>query len=207
MYLFRNDHKLSEIIFRAPAAITVLNRFGINLGVGTQTVAQACTMHSIQPTFLLAILNTTLNEEYFPENALLSCSPTMLSEYLLKTDRYYIEIQLPNIQRHLHLLTQHSHNATGNLELLQTYYTDLSDRITQLARRELNDGQCNSDTWHPVEECISDLLSFFVIHLKGDYNTNLCLAVVTALFTLEQDLRSTTRIRERILRPLLQKTL
>ena len=61
----------------------------------------------------------------------------------------------------------------------------------------------DADDWQPVADSISDLLSFFVVHLRGDYNENLCNAVVSAIFTLDHDLRQTARIRRQALLPLL----
>ena len=52
-----------------------------------------------------------------------------------------------------------------------------------------------------MEEKIDDLLSFFVMHLKGEYEPNLCVAVVTAIFALRKDIRQNNRIRSRILLP------
>lgn len=54
-----------------------------------------------------------------------------------------------------------------------------------------------------VEEKLHDLLYFFVEHLRGNYDANLCTAVVSAVFSLERDLCQNNRIRSRILLPLI----
>ena len=53
-----------------------------------------------------------------------------------------------------------------------------------------------------VEDKIDDLIHMFVMHLKGDYDHNLCLAVIISLFNLKKDITQNNRIRNRILRPL-----
>ena len=53
-----------------------------------------------------------------------------------------------------------------------------------------------------IEDKVDDLTSFFVIHLRGEYDQNLCMAVVTSLMSLEKDIKRNDRIRERLLRPL-----
>ena len=58
MALITPDTKLSEIILHDPSTITVLDRFGISLGVGDLDVAQACLQHNINVNFFTAILNT-----------------------------------------------------------------------------------------------------------------------------------------------------
>ena len=52
-----------------------------------------------------------------------------------------------------------------------------------------------------VEEKLNDLLSLIVRHLSGDYDINLCHAVIFALCSLRNDIKQHNRIRNRILRP------
>lgn len=204
MYLFSSDSRLSEIIFHNPAAITVLNRFGLRLGVGAETVAEAAARIGIDPAFLTVIINVCLNEDYFPEQALKGLGPDHITAYLLRSDAYYTAVQLPNISRHLDLLISRSGARDGNLRLLRRFFDDMADALGACARAETERGDWLDADWQPVADSISDLLSFFVIHLRGDYDENLAHAVVNALFTLEKDLRQTLRLRERLLRPMLR---
>ena len=202
MKLVSSHIKLADIIFHDPAAITVLNRFGIRQGVGSATLGQACALRNLDAPFVEAILNISLNEDYFPERALKTFTLPLLEEYLLGTDRYYTRMQLPNIARHLDSLISHSPDG-GNLELLRGFFGDLSRELTARAEAELKAGHCLKDDWQPVSDTISDLLSFFVVHLRGECDENLCNAVVNAIFTLDHDLRQTARIRRQALLPLL----
>ncbi|MGM9863511.1 MAG: helix-turn-helix transcriptional regulator, partial [Lepagella sp.] len=162
MKLVSSHIKLADIIFHDPAAITVLNRFGIRLGVGSATLGQACALRNLDAPFVEAILNISLNEDYFPERALKTFTLPLLEEYLLGTDRYYTRMQLPNIARHLDSLISHSPDG-GNLELLRGFFGDLSRELTARAEAELKAGHCLKDDWQPVSDTISDLLSFFVV--------------------------------------------
>ena len=42
----------------------------------------------------------------------------------------------------------------------------------------------------------------FVIHLRGEYDANLCHAVLFAIISLEKDIKQNNRIRNRILYPI-----
>ena len=53
-----------------------------------------------------------------------------------------------------------------------------------------------------LEEKLDDLKSLFVIHLRGEYDLNLCHGVIFALYSLEKDIKQHNRIRNRILRPI-----
>ena len=59
--------------------------------------------------------------------------------------------------------------------------------------------QAESDS---IEDKLSDFINMFVIHLRGDYDRNLCHAVLFAVISLEKDIRQNNRIRNRVLRPL-----
>ena len=50
--LVHHDTKLSDIVIAEPTALTVLNRFGIYLGLGDLTVARACDKLGIDKDFL-----------------------------------------------------------------------------------------------------------------------------------------------------------
>ncbi|MDE6338996.1 MAG: helix-turn-helix transcriptional regulator, partial [Muribaculaceae bacterium] len=114
------------------------------------------------------------------------------------------------------------------LELLNKFYAEVKDELTQSIttesefcfpqilrnyegakemiknnKVEINGKKLELPFDHSgLEDKIRDLISFFVIHLKGVENHNLCMAVVSAIFILEKDIRQNNRIRNRIFRPL-----
>ncbi|MDR1981300.1 MAG: helix-turn-helix transcriptional regulator, partial [Tannerellaceae bacterium] len=53
-----------------------------------------------------------------------------------------------------------------------------------------------------VEELLADLKSIMIKHLSGDYDENLCYAVIFAINSLEKDIKQHNRIRYRILVPM-----
>ena len=52
-----------------------------------------------------------------------------------------------------------------------------------------------------IADQVDDIASIFVRHLKGDYDQNLCMGVVNAIYLLRNDMRQNNRIRRRILLP------
>ena len=226
MPLFDRDNKLSDILFHEPSTLTVINRFGIYLGVGDATVDEICTKHGIDPVFFISIINTYLNEDYFPENTLQSVNLKLIADYLAKTDSYYEQFQLPNIDRHFNSLVTNSQALSYELSLLRKFFLQMKEELLDNIHRDhemlfpfledlynqrvpasqftsLYSGvQCYDG--HQIEEKIEDLLSFFIIHLEGSYDQNLCHAVVSAVFTLCRDIKQNNRIRERILQPLVK---
>lgn len=221
--IYNRDSKLCDIITTDPSVIQIINRFGVFLGVGDGSILQICRTHGIDSSLFLAIINTYLNNNYFPEDNLKGISLNGLVEYLRKTDIYYRNILLPNVERHFSLLISKSEeNDNPSLRLLRKFFIEVKEEMDEMIRCDLeysfpliNDEETpltknTNSTFlpfdnHTLEEKLEDLISFFVIHLRGDYDRNLCVAVVTALNTLRKDVHQNNRIRDRLLKPLCQE--
>lgn len=198
-----------------PSLIPVINRLGVTLGVGDKTIGMVCELKHISPDFFVSVVNTFIDEEYFPVNARDTFSIEMTVDYLRKTSMYYRHVQLPNIDRHFNSLIARS-GTDNNLQMLQKFYADMKGELEQCLKSEEHhisrlpaseDMKKEMDSivegYGEVEEKLHDLLTFFVVHLRGDYDRNLCMAVVSAVFSLEKDIRQNNRIRNRILLPML----
>lgn len=218
MNLVTENTKLSDIVLHDPTVVTVFNRFGIRLGVGDHTVDSICQLRGLDTEFFLVILNTYLFHEYFPERILSSFDARLITAYLSKTNAYYEQFQIPNIERHFTLLLQRTEKGNSNLQLMMDFFMEVK---RQLKARIADD----RNRWFPeiaaqsspapeatignrdeesdsIEDKIDDLLNMFIIHLRGDYDSNLCQAVIMALFSLKKDIAQNNRIRNRILKPL-----
>lgn len=224
--VYLNSTHLSTIIADNPAILSLLNRLGIYLGVGNATVAQSAEDHNIDPEFLLAMINTYLNQDYFPEKELLRFPLNGICDYLLRTNRYYVEIQLPNVGRHFRHLVERSYSPDTNLNKMYDFFISLQQMmLTELEEENTLLAQVVSSTpgrdlaaaaglrslaeekKHQATESLYDLINLFIIHLKGSYDTNLCHAVINALIALGNDMRQNNRIHDRILSPMLLSTL
>lgn len=215
--ILTDNSSLAEAIFSNPSLIPVINRFGVCLGVGDASVSEVCRSHGIDLAFFLAVANTFLNDNYFP-TALSGAFPTeKVVEYLSLTDRYYAEVQLPNVERHFGMLLQCSPEG-NNLPMLRGFFHEMKRELLSCIDYDCNDafpaifnllkgerGEFLPDTERlerrGVVEKVDDLAAFFVRHLRGSYDRNLCVAVVSAVFLLAKDMRQNNRIRERILVP------
>lgn len=220
MTLISADTRLCDIITSTPTTITVLNRLGITLGVGDATVESACKERNLDQKFFTTILNTYINEEFFPENEITSQRAAMIVDYLDKTNAYYETVKLPNIERHFMFLTRCGQQPNSNLDLMFSFFQELKQELLGRIENDrkqwfpevltmsqagiphaitATDGNENNDT---IQDKINDLISMFVMHLKGEYDANLCSAVITALASLHKDISQNNRIRNRMLLPL-----
>lgn len=225
MTIYNLDSKICDPVFRNPSVISLINRFGIFLGVGDKSIGDVCRSKGIDPVFFLAVVNTYLNDDYFPEKFVGSFSLADVVDYLAKTDNYYLFVQLPNIERHFNLLMSKSGND-GNLSLLRGFFEEVRNEMKcfisndenvwfPIFRRFGNASEVSAEDIpsgipfpydnHTLQDKLLDLISFFVVHLKGEYDHNLCVAVVSAIMMLEKDVRQNNRIRDRILRPIVER--
>lgn len=218
MALVTPDTKLCEVIVDEPSVVPVINRFDIVLGVGDRTIKSICKEKGIDTSFFITILNAFIHESFFLENVTGAFNAGDVVDYLRKTNNSYLRNQLPNIERHFAALISRS-DSNNNLPLLFNFYREVK---TEIERRIDSDNQwfdaiisaeqsnsevsvaCNavqaeSDS---IEDKLSDLINMFVIHLRGDYDRNLCHAVLFAVISLEKDICQNNRIRNRVLRPL-----
>ena len=189
---------MSEVVEEHPSLIPVINRFGIRLGLGDKSVKTICDEYQLDTDFLLTVINTFLNEEYFPERKLQTFHTTQIIDYLTKTNLYYLRYQLPNIERHLTSFISMSTPGNNTLNLIGKFFSSFKEELT--ARIEhLGDEQRSEDA---IEALLSDLKGIMIKHLSGDYNENLCYAVIFGISSLEKDIKQHNRIRYRILTPM-----
>lgn len=218
MALVTPDTKLCEVIVDEPSVVPVINRFDIVLGVGDRTIKTICKEKGIDTSFFITILNAFIHESFFLENVTGAFNAGDVVDYLRKTNNSYLRNQLPNIERHFAALISRS-DSNNNLPLLFNFYREVK---TEIERRIDSDNQwfdaiisaeqSNSEVSvagnavqaesDSIEDKLSDLINMFVIHLRGDYDRNLCHAVLFAVISLEKDIRQNNRIRNRVLRPL-----
>ena len=218
MALVTPDTKLCEVIVDEPSVVPVINRFDIVLGVGDRTIKSICKEKGIDTSFFITILTAFIHDSFFLENVTGAFNAGDVVDYLRKTNNSYLRNQLPNIERHFAALISRS-DSNNNLPLLFNFYREVK---TEIERRIDSDNQwfdaiisaeqSNSEVSvagnaiqaesDSIEDKLSDLINMFVIHLRGDYDRNLCHAVLFAVISLEKDICQNNRIRNRVLRPL-----
>ncbi|MEZ3531973.1 MAG: helix-turn-helix transcriptional regulator [Muribaculaceae bacterium] len=217
MAVYNKDSRLSEVVMAHPSIIPVINRLGVSLGVGDDSVGAVCAERGIDSAFFISVVNTFLDESYFPSNSRDTFSLEKTIDYLSKTSVYYLRVQLPNIERHFDSLISRS-GTDNNLGLLRHFFTDMRHELVECVNYDerllfpaLRNGNVPSDcnryvnAHTEVEEKLHDLLTFFVVHLQGDYDRNLCMAVVSSVFSLQKDVSQNNRIRNRILLPIIRE--
>ena len=223
--------KLSDAILEHLSLIRVVNLFGVRLGTAEKTVLSVCEEHNIDPEFFLAILNTHLNDNYFPEKKLLSFRITDILDYLDKSNLYCLKVLLPNIERHLMpllhscgpenktlaavgilfskvkktLSDRYKRETEEVFPSIRELYKATSDVQSSIKNKDLAVNCCheNGDSEpESTEEAIFDLKNILIRHVSGTFDDNLVHATIFSLDSLEEYLRQQNRIRLRIFLPM-----
>ncbi|MDR2921407.1 MAG: helix-turn-helix transcriptional regulator [Tannerella sp.] len=215
--------QLSEVVEEHTSLIPVIHRFGIHLGLGDESVRSICEKQNLDPDFFLAMINTFLNEDYFPQKKLQGFHITQIIDYLTKTNHYYQRHQLPNIERHMRSFIEISDPDNNSLELISKIFASFKEKlITRIKHDEkewfphclslsknlskdqnfaFKTNETDEDD-SSIEALLTDMRHIMIKHLTGEYDKNLCYAVIFAISTLNKDIRQHNRIRYRILYPI-----
>jgi len=188
---------LSECVSENLLLIPVINRFGIKLGLGDKSLSTICEEYKLNADFFLCILNTYLNEDYFPEKKLLEFDIELVNTYLKQTDAYYAQAQIPNIEKHLNAFISISDPNNKQLELIRKLFYKFKNEL----QNRINNGILDDEVSLAL---LLDLKNILIKHISGNYNENLCYAVIFSVDSLLSDLTKHNRIRDKILRPMIQ---
>lgn len=197
MVFLDRTYILSEIIEENHQLIPVVNRFGIKLGLGDKTIGEICLSAHVDEDFFLAILNTFLNEDYFPEKKLQQFDLELVVKYIKQTDAYLIHGQLHNLEKHLNAFISMSDPNNAQLKLIGRLFTEFKEELIG----QIEQGVIIGDST-PLA-LLTDLKSIIIRHISGNFNENMCHAVIFTIDSLQKDLEKHNRIREKILKPMI----
>lgn len=200
MIFLNSSSILADIIEEHHQLIPVINRFGIQLGLGDQTIASVCNKANVNIDLFLAVLNTYLNEDYFPERKLQKIDISLIIEYLKHSDAYFIHGPLSNIEKHLNAFIAMSDPSNTQLELIRKLFLKFKNELINQIEQDVLER-------HVPLALLVDLKGIIIKHLSGNYNENLCYGVIFSIDSCQRDLEKHNRIREKILKPIITNLL
>ena len=89
---------MCDLISHEEDAIQIISRFGLEMGVGEQTIEQVCEAYHVHtPTFLAIVNYKVFHKRVIPDDIDI---PT-LQRYLSNAHSYFLEFRLPRLRRAL----------------------------------------------------------------------------------------------------------
>ncbi len=226
--MYKLSQKLADIIHHDYQLIPLVNRFGIRLGFGDESVADICKANHINADFFIEILNTYHDPDYFPRDRFLDFPLPLIVDYLKKTHKYYYDFYIPEIEKHLNDLMA-SAPGDNKLSLLTRFYLKFKQELFEHLQYEdkytfpyvlnlhemllqYNAGTKPKikpdrsiiefeETHSDVDSKLLDLKNIIIKYLQADYDDNACNTLLATLFNFEDDLRDHSRIEDKIMVP------
>lgn len=139
---------------------------------------------------------------------------------MIGTNEYWRRFQIPNTEKHLFAFISAGGGKNNALEELKkmwhSFSGDLLRRIeadmrllSPLAGESGERKPAGNFEAEPGEEepetALAEMQNVLIRFISGDYDANLCYAVIFTLNGFEKDIRRQHRIRTRILYPMLKK--
>ena len=199
MKLITPHSVVADVLAKHNELIPVFNRFGVRLGVGDKTVSDICTEHDLNIDFVLTMLNVYINETYLPDSVLSLFEVEQIAEYFQRTVENYLHDLVPNIEKHLNAFIALSGAENREFGVLRGLFVQFKEKLTN----SLQNGVNQNDNF--PDDLLHDLKSILIKHVSGEYNQNLCHAVIFSISSLEKDLSVHNRLRSKVLRPKLDE--
>lgn len=228
--LITKNIKMADVIHLDYFTLSVLNRFGIELGFGDKTVSEVCKQYQVDLDFFLEIVNTFIDKDYFPKKHLQTFSVNLITDYLQKTHHYYHSIKVPEIESLIEEMVNSCYTQKENLVLLKKFFNNYKQELLNHTHREeivvfpytiAIEKAYSSDVLDrsvislmetysidvfqnehdDIEEKLFDLKNIIIKYLPQPKDSKLCNRLLHELFNLEQDINDHSRIEEKVLVP------
>lgn len=205
--MYKSTDKICDLMSHEEDAIHIISRFGLGMGVGEQTIAQACESHGVHTLTFLAIINyKVFKQRVLPEDIDI---PT-LQQYLRNAHTYFLDFRLPHLRRALIEALIPADPTTKIPMLILRCYDEFAEEIRIHIEHE-NEGLYEEHAHD--DQRITDKLSEIKNLIIKYYPSNGILKEGTVMYTLisvmsdlwhtEQDFADHCAIEDEILRPAL----
>ena len=212
--MYKATDKICDLMAHEEDAIQIISRFGLEMGVGDQTIEQVCEAHNVHtPTFLAIVNYKVFHQRAIPEDIDL---PT-LQRYLQNAHTYFLDFRLPRLRRALIEAIIPAGPTTKIPGLILRCYDEFVEEIRTHIAHE-NEGLFEEHE-HDDERITGKLTEIKNLIIKyyprreeqspiTDHQspiTYLLISVMSDLWHTEQDFADHCAIEDDILRPALSK--
>lgn len=205
MYKFTD--KMCDLMSHEEDAIQIISRFGLEMGVGEQTIEQVCSSHGVHtPTFLAVV-----NYKVFKHRTVSTDIdiPT-LQRYLRNAHTYFLDFRLPRLRRSLIEAIIPADPTTKIPGLILRCYDEFVDEIRIHIEHENkgmydeheHDDQRITDKLTEIKNLIIKYYPTKPTSAEGTVTYTL-ISVMSDLWHTEQDFADHCAIEDEILRPAL----
>lgn len=221
--------KMAEVININHHLLSVIHKAGIRLGFGDATLEEVSIQYSLNPDFVVALLNTYNDPRYLPEDHLKMFSVQEIVDYLRRSHRIYIREQLPELAMLFEKYADETNSMKYN-KLLRNFFSEYRSEIEKhfiaedermfpyalavekallgfevsATDREQFKNYTIKDFLQEhdnIEVKLSDLRNLIVKYIPQADDSVLAFLILEKLYHLNRDLEDHSRIEEKVLIP------
>ena len=187
-------------------AIQIISRFGLEMGVGEQTIEQVCDAHGVHtPTFLAVVNYKVFHQRAIPKDIDV---PT-LQQYLQNAHTYFLDFRLPRLRRALIEAIIPADPTTKIPGLILRCYDEFAEEIRIHIEHE-NEGLLDEHEHDDqrITDKLTEIKNLIIKYYPSQSQsqsqssiTYLLISVMSDLWHTQQDFEDHCAIEDDILRP------
>lgn len=196
--MYKAQDKMCDLMAHEEEAIQIISRFGLNMGVGEQTIEEVCEAHDVHtPTFLSVVNYKVFRQRALPANIDIET----LHRYLRNAHTYFLEFRLPRLRAALIDAIQLEQASNRIPALIVRCYDEFVEEIKTHIEHE-NAGQYEEHEHDDqrITDKLSEIKNLIIKYYPADVNFPL-ISVMSDLWHTEQDFADHCAIEDDILRP------
>ena len=212
--MYKASDKICDLMAHEEDAIQIISRFGLEMGVGEQTIEQVCAAHDVHtPTFLSIVNYKVFHQRALPEDIDV---PT-LQRYLRNAHTYFLDFRLPRLHNALVEAIMPADSNSKIPGLILRCYDEFVDEIRTHIEHEnagLFDEHEHDD--QRITDKLTEIKNLIIKYYPSEETkspitndqspiTYLLISVMSDLWHTEQDFADHCAIEDDILRPALTK--
>lgn len=213
--------KIADLVSTYPNLLLLLPRFGVKLGFGERNIGEVCHQHDISTAFFMLVCRAYTEPDFKTSPSdIKSVSMKDMMAYLKASHRYYTNMRLPHIERHLNAVIQACEPKLG--KTLRNFFDEYKLEIGKHFEYEENtvfpyiesliEGcpikgysitqfkQNHSN----IEDKLTDLMNILLKYLPSDIDEDNRIDLSLHIIEFSADLNSHSVVEENILMPFVE---
>jgi len=204
--MYKSTDKICDLMSHEEDAIQIISRFGLEMGVGEQTIEQVCEAHGVHtPTFLAVVNYKVFHQRAIPKDIDV---PT-LQQYLQNAHTYFLDFRLPRLRRALIEAIIPADPTTKIPGLILRCYDEFAEEIRIHIEHE-NEGLFDEHEHDDqrITDKLTEIKNLIIKYYPSQSQsqsqssiTYLLISVMSDLWHTQQDFEDHCAIEDDILRP------
>ena len=208
--MYKGSDKICDLMSHEEDAIQIISRFGLEMGVGEQTIDEVCASHGVHTPTFLAVVNYKVYKNSDISSQISEIDLPTLQRYLKNAHNYFLKFRLPRLRRSLIEALLPADPTTKIPGLILRCYDEFVDEIRTHIEHENagmydeheHDDQRITDKLTEIKHLIIKYFPTQPTSEEGTVTYTL-ISVMSDLWHTEQDFQDHCAIEDNILRPTL----